>query len=277
MKLDKVHLVFFSPTRTSRKIGEAIVRGTGLKCIEMSDLTGKPAIGQEFGADTLVVVACPVYGGHIPPLALSRMEGLHASGTPAVAVVVYGNRAYEHALQELDSLLAAKSFRVIAAGTFIGEHSYSTERHPIAAGRPDAKDLEEAALLGRRVMEKLRKAGGADMAGRVDVSRIRKPRQPFFHLLRFIYKVTRMRKSGQPMPSTPAVDADLCTHCGHCAAVCPNEAIAKGDECHTRADRCIRCCACVKGCPQKARSFDTPFAGLLSENFRYRKANQVIL
>ena len=242
MKLDKVHLVFFSPTRTSRKIGEAIVRGTGLKCIEMSDLTGKPAIGQEFGADTLVVVACPVYGGHIPPLALSRLGAIES----------------------------ISSIKMIA-GAFFSASSNALRR------RPDAKDLEEAASLGCRVMEKLRKAGGADMAGRVDVSRIRKPRQPFFHLLRFIYKVTRMRKSGQPMPSTPAVDADLCTHCGHCAAVCPNEAIAKGDECHTRADRCIRCCACVKGCPQKARSFDTPFAGLLSENFRYRKANEVIL
>ena len=126
-------------------------------------------------------------------------------------------------------------------------------------------------------MAKVQAARSADALQKVDVSRIRRPKQPFWAKLRFIWQVIRLRKSGQPMPVVPRVDEALCTHCGRCAAICPNRAIAKGDECHTSAERCIRCCACVKGCPQQARSFDTPFAVLLSRHFKYRKENEMLL
>lgn len=53
------------------------------------------------------------------------------------------------------------------------------------------------------------------------------------------------------MPRIPAVDTELCNHCGYCAVHCPASAIKKGDECYTDVEKCIRCCACVKGCPQK--------------------------
>ena len=53
------------------------------------------------------------------------------------------------------------------------------------------------------------------------------------------------------MPRIPAVDAELCNHCGYCAAHCPAGAIAKGDECNTDAEKCIRCCACVKAVRKK--------------------------
>lgn len=277
MNITKAHLIFFSPTHTSRKVGEGIVHGLGLKEVAVTDVTHEAADLPEMPADVLAVVVVPVYVGHIPHLAAVRMAGLRASGTPAVAVVVYGNRAYENALQELDTFLTGKGFRVIAAATFVGEHSYSTVRHPIAAGRPDKEDREEAVLLGHRVMAKVQAARSADALQKVDVSRIRRPKQPFWAKLRFIWQVIRLRKSGQPMPVVPRVDEALCTHCGRCAAICPNRAIAKGDECHTSAERCIRCCACVKGCPQQARSFDTPFAVLLSRHFKYRKENEMLL
>lgn len=277
MDITKTHLVFFSPTHTSRKVGEGIVRGLALKDVSVTDLTCHAGEWTEFPPDVLVVVVLPVYGGHIPPLAVERLSGLRAKGAPAVAVVVYGNRAYDKALRELDELLEGKGFRVIAAGTFVGEHSYSTDRYPIAAGRPDAKDLEQAAGLGRRVMEKIKAASGMEALSRVDVRRIRRPKQPLRPLLGFIWKFIRLSRSGQPMPTVPEVDEALCNHCGHCAVTCPNQAIVKGDECHTLADRCIRCCACVKGCPQKARHFDTPFSALLSGSFQRQKENKVLV
>ena len=102
--------------------------------------------------------------------------------------------------------------------------------------------------------------------------KIRRPRQPFFPLFRFLRKVIALRKSGVPLPRTPWVeDESLCTHCGACAKMCPVSAIAKGDELNTDAERCIKCCACVKGCPQKARVYDTPFAVLLSQCFVKQK------
>lgn len=278
MSMTNVHLIYFSPTHTSRSVGEAIARGTGLENVTVSDLTYASADFPEIKADTLTIVALPVYGGHLPQLAVLRMAGLRSAGAPVVAVAVYGNRAYEKSLEELGAFLTGKGFWVTAAGTFIGEHSYSTASCPIASGRPDRKDLEEAADFGRRVRQKLEAwAASGEPLPAVDVSRIRRPRQPLFPLLRFIYGVARLRKSGRPLPATPLVDESLCTHCGRCVAACPNGAIAKGDECHTDAGRCIRCCACVKGCTQKARRFETPFAALLSKNFKRQKPNEVIL
>ena len=111
----------------------------------------------------------------------------------------------------------------------------------------------------------------------VDVNRIQRPRQAFFPLFRFLRKVVKLRKSGVPMPRIPAVDTELCNHCGYCVKHCPAGAIAKGDECSTDVEKCIRCCACVKGCPQKARAFDTPFAALLADCFKKQKENRIIL
>lgn len=277
MNLTKAHLIFFSPTHTSKRVGNGIVRGLGCSEIAITDLTRNSVDLPEIASDVLTVVVVPVYGGHIPQLAALRMADLRTAGAPAVAVVVYGNRAYEKALQELSSFLEGKGFRVIAAGTFIGEHSYSTGDNPIAAGRPNEQDLADAVSFGGQIKDKIQKAANLGAISQVDVMRIPRPKQPLFPLLRFIWQVVRLRKSGKPMPVAPVVDEGLCNHCGHCAAICPNQAIVKGDECHTMAERCIRCCACVKNCPQQARSFDTPFATLLSGNFKKQKANKVIL
>ena len=58
--------------------------------------------------------------------------------TPAVCVVVYGNRAYDDALLELKDILARRGCRPIAGAAFIGEHSFATPETPTARGRPDA-------------------------------------------------------------------------------------------------------------------------------------------
>ncbi len=278
MEISEIHLITFSPTRTSKQVGEAIVHGMGCDKVECVDLTlhdGREL--PEFSADALAVITVPVYGGHVAPLALERMKELKADGTPAVIVVVYGNRAYEKALIELDAFVTALGFKVIAGGTFVGEHSYSTAAHPIAEGRPDADDLEYARLFGEKVRNKVVSASDREHLYGVDVARIQRPRQPFFPLFRFLRKVIKLRKSGIPLPRTPHVQEELCTHCGYCAAHCPNSAIVAGDECNTIAGKCIKCCACVKGCPQKARTYDTPFAALLADCFGRQKEDRIII
>lgn len=46
-------------------------------------------------------------------LVYSRLESLKGNGQPAVAVVVYGNQAYEDALLEAQTLLTSKGFQVV--------------------------------------------------------------------------------------------------------------------------------------------------------------------
>lgn len=278
MKLTDVYMMTFSPTHTSKQIGEAIVRGVGTEMFYNFDLTHETDFSGEIPATSLTVFSVPVYGGRVAPLALQRMSRIRAEkGAPAVVVVVYGNRAYEKALEQLEEFVSERGFKVIAGGTFVGEHSYSSDRYPIATGRPDADDLAYARLFGEKVRTKVEMAADREHLYAVDVRKIARPRQSIFSLLRFLYHIIKWRKTGHPMPRTPETDADLCTHCGKCVGLCPNQAIVKGDELHTQAERCIRCCACVKGCPQKARSFDTPFAPLLSRCFKQEKENRIIL
>ena len=277
MNIYTVRLITFSPTHTSKQVGEAIVRGTGISDVARTDLTFHPAGKLEIPENTLTVITVPVYGGKVAPPALERMKDVHASGAPAVLVAVYGNRAYEKALVELDAFASDRGFKVIAGATFVGEHSYSTQQNPIAAGRPDADDLQFAETFGAKIRTKIEAAVDMDKLYAVDVNRIQRPRQAFFPLFRFLRKVVKLRKSGVPMPRIPAVDTELCDHCGYCVKHCPAGAIAKGDECSTDVEKCIRCCACVKGCPQKARTFDTPFAALLADCFKKQKENRIIL
>lgn len=271
------YAIYFSPTRTSERIARAIARGTGADKIIDINLT-HDARQVTIPASALAVIAMPVYGGHIPPLAAERLRSLQGSNTPAVAVVVYGNRAYEKALGELAAQAGAAGMNVIAAATFVGEHSYSSDRWPIAAGRPDDDDLALAAEFGTRVAGKLQDCEHGGHPAAIDVSRISRPHQPLLPLLRFIAGIIRLILSRRSLPGTPLPsDRHRCTHCGLCATLCPSGAIARGNETNTDATKCIKCCACVKSCPSHARTYDTPFASLLSKCFRRRKAPQTIL
>jgi len=277
MELTKASLICFSPTSTSKQVGKVIVHGMELKNTEIHDVTLSEGTELEMTNQEIAVIAVPVYGGRVAPLALQRMQKIQGNDTPAVLVVVYGNRAYEKALMELDAFAIKQGFKVIGAATFVGEHSYSTEAFPISPGRPDQDDLLFATDLGKRIADKVLAAEDLEKVYPVDVRSIRRPKQSIFALIRFLRGVIKMRKSEAPIPKTPVTNEELCTHCGICVKKCPTAAIIKGEEQHTNAERCIRCCACVKSCPEHARSFETPFAPLLSKNFPKQKLPQSLL
>lgn len=274
MNVKSVLLVTFSPTRTSRRIGEAIARGTSYEGVRVLDLTyetGETPI--EVPAETLLVVVVPVYGGKVAPPVLKRMNGLQAGGAPVVLAVLYGNRAYEQALVELEDFVTGKGGRVVAAGAFVGEHSYSVKAYPVAAGRPDTQDLEVAEVFGHDIRLKLDK----DTFETVSTADLPDKAMAAEEMLQFRSDVQAALKGGAVVPQTPSVDETLCNHCGICVGQCPTKAIVEGEETVTIADRCIRCCACVKVCPQQARSFNTPFSALLNKHFSERKENVVLL
>ena len=213
MIVTEAHLIYFSPTHTSKQVGEAIVHGIGITNFSTTDLTLKPVEEMELPTSALAVVVVPVYGGHVAPLAMERLESIRGNDTPIALVVVYGNRAYEKALTELDAFVLLNGFKVIAGATFIGEHSYSSAKYPIAAGRPDSNDLELAVEFGKKLKAKVEAASSLETLYPIDVRAIPRPRQPFFPLFRFLRKVIKLRKSGVPLPRTPWLeDESLCTH-----------------------------------------------------------------
>lgn len=243
MNAPSVELVYFSPTHTTRAVLEGISRGIGAGKIQHLDLTlpGAETIAHTKSSADLVIIGAPVYTGRVSQTAVNRLSRLKADKTPAVIVVVYGNRAYEDALLELKHLAEAAGFYSIAAGAFIGEHSFATEPLPIAYGRPDEADFEAAVAFGRKIHDRLNSFQAPDPIPPVQVPG------------NFPYRERTKLPKGSPT-TTPA----LCILCGTCAGGCPTGAISVGDAVITDVDSCIYCCACVKNCPEKARVLDIP-------------------
>ena len=217
----------FSPTGTTAQVARAIAQGSRSPVREV-DLS-KSSSPETVGVDEVLLVAVPVYGGRVPAVALERLSALKGSGQPAVAVAVYGNRAYDDALLELKEALEANGFQVVAAGAFVAEHSIVRS---IAAGRPDAHDLKIAGNFGADVMKKL--AGG-------NVAAVQVPGDPAYR-----------DKVGKPSPHPEAGEA--CVRCGTCARSCPVGAIPMKTPAVTYGGKCINCMRCVSVCPTHARS-----------------------
>ena len=157
MNLNKIKLVYFSPSETGKKTVSEIAKGIGLDT-ETIDLTLPDANLKSYklGKDELAIFAVPVYGGRVPLTALDRLGVVRGDTTPAVLVAVYGNRAYEDALLELHNKTKELGFRTIAGAAFIGQHSFDTEETPIATGRPDSEDLRKAHEFGAKISEKIK-------------------------------------------------------------------------------------------------------------------------
>ena len=275
MKIQKVYTISYSPTRTSFKIATAVAEGIGTEVIPL-DITHKIPGNISFEDNSIAIIAAPVYGGKIAPVAAERLKQIQVNGIPAVLIATYGNRDYERAVLQLDELAVSQGFKTIAAAAFIGEHSYSSEKNPIAMGRPDKEDLQTAHEFGRKICRKL-EAAKAPEELRIDVSHMKKTKSPLLSKLQFIFFVLKLRHSQIPVPKAPDTDITLCKHCGACTKACPVNAIPAGNETWTDARLCTRCCACVKVCTFKARRYETPFAPALSTYFRERKEPSLLL
>ena len=152
MDIKHVYVVMFSPTGTSRKVAQAVAAGIahevpGVACTAIDLTTDYDCISIIELEDAVCVVASPVYGGLLPPLAVDRLRRIVGTRSVALPVVVYGNRDYEDALMQLGIVLTNGGFGIAAGATFVGEHSYrrtsssaaramtSTRPRPSGAGR----------------------------------------------------------------------------------------------------------------------------------------------
>lgn len=250
--IKSVNLIYYSPTGTSKKIARAIGDGLKVNNLKESDITFENNKVTDFTHDSLTVFVCPVYGGRIPSIFFERLGSINGNESMCTIIAVYGNRHYDDALLELKNEVSKLGFRPVAAATFIGEHSFSRDNMPIAAGRPDHYDIGMAEHFGKEVMDKITSV-------------------PLLNELyvpgNFPYKEIKPK---QPMAPT---STDSCCSCGLCVSSCPTHAISTDSTGNiiTDSNLCTLCCACVKICPHDARVFDTPFTKFLYENFSDRK------
>lgn len=224
----KLYDIVFSPTGGTQKVAAILTDALGGEAAKV-DLTDSK---QNFSAvqltrEDVAVISVPSYGGRVPAVAVERLTMLGGQGARAILVCVYGNRAYEDTLAELEDAAKQAGFRVIAAVAAIAEHSIARQ---FAAGRPDAQDAAQLADFARQIQAKL--SAGVTAEPSIPGNRP--------------YK----KAGGAGMVPTPT---KACTKCGVCAAECPVQAIDKEDPKEVDKNACISCMRCISVCPHSAR------------------------
>ncbi|MCP4112670.1 MAG: ferredoxin [Desulfobacteraceae bacterium] len=260
MEIQSLKLVCFSPTGTTKAIVQGVARGINQSTVELTDITKPDARKQQLqtSENELLVVAVPVYMGRVPALLSEWLNAIEARNTPAVCVVVYGNRAYEDALLELKDILTKRGCIPIAGAAYIGEHSFSSSELPASEGRPDASDLNHAELFGRKIDEKLQSVLSVDQISEINVP----GNYPYGGVTK-LWDVDFIAVS------------DECMQCGVCAEGCPVGAVDSEKSNLIDKEKCTLCCACIKNCPQKARTMKPGLvkdaAIKIHEKFKERK------
>ncbi|MGE5677448.1 MAG: 4Fe-4S binding protein, partial [Pseudomonadota bacterium] len=196
------------------------------------------------GSTDLVVFGTPVYAGRVPNVLLPYLkEKIKAAGALAVPIVLFGNRDYDDALIELKGILESDGFDTIAAGAFIGEHSFS---RLIAGGRPDEQDILSAHRLSEIAAGR---AAEMDPSARKLTIKGEEGRLRPYYAPRDRYGTPINILKVKPKTN------GKCINCGACAAACPMGSISSEDF-GLVSGLCIKCGACIKKCPVVAKYYD---------------------
>ncbi len=225
----KVTQIIFSPTGGTKQVIKTLTSEWGNNITEV-DLTD-PKIDYtnvKFEKDDVVVIGVPSYGGRVPALVAERIEKIQGNQAKCIVVCVYGNRAYEDTLVELNDIAEQRGFKVIAAVSSIAEHSIM---HQYAAGRPDQEDKNELHSFAKKILEKIN-------SNVESVSSLTIPgNRPY------------KKRSGAAL--VPKTDKK-CIGCGLCVKNCPAQAINNNIK-DVDSKKCISCMRCVVQCPNSAR------------------------
>ncbi len=227
--LKKVDFYYFSPTGGTKKAGEVLANEIAETVTEVN-LAEKTVNSP---SSDIVIVAAPVFGGRIPSIVSDKITNLDSKGRKAITLVVYGVRAYEDALIELNDVMKSKGFDVIASAALVAQHSIVPE---VGAGRPDKADNAEIQQYAKRILNAIEdgKTASVTVPG------------------------NRPYKDSMKVPATP-ISTSSCGGCGYCVPICPTEAISiTGEGVATDADKCLMCMACVAKCPTKSRILPPP-------------------
>ena len=250
-----VHQIIFSPTGGTRRVSEILCHGRGAEnvvtdlCIKAADIR-LPDIHE----DDLAVIAMPVFAGRVPALAVERLRMVSPHGAKCVVVAVFGNRAYDDALLEMQDVASEMGFRVIAAVAAVAEHSIIRK---YGKGRPDADDEQTLRQFAADIMSKAKR----------DDSTM--PQVPGNH---------PYKKGGKVLQPKGRRG---CNRCGVCAKHCPVDAIPLTDPKKVDASKCISCMKCVSVCPTGSRKIGAVMNFLATQALKNvcatRKGNELYL
>lgn len=252
----KLYEIVFSPTGGTKKVSNILVNALS-DDITTVDLIDSHITQEKYSLteDDLAVISVPSFGGRVPSVAIERLSMIQGNDAKTILVCVYGNRAFEDTLVELEDAVDKAGFQVVAAISAIAEHSIARQ---FATGRPDKDDEEELLNYVKVIKEKLQK------------KQYTKPEIPGNRP----YKDSK----GAGMIPKPTKQ---CVSCGVCAKECPVQAIDLNDPTKVNEKVCISCMRCVSVCPHSARKINKMMqtaAGLMLKKVcSERKENELYI
>ncbi len=243
--------IVFSPTGGTEKVANIIGKTWSENAVKIDLSDPKTDFTKcEIKKEDTVLIAMPSFGGRAPAIAIERLKQIIGNGAKCTLVCVYGNRAYEDTLAEMEDAAKESGFRVIAAIAAVAEHSIIPQ---YAANRPDASDEAQLADFAGHILQK--DGDVASIPGN----------RPY-------------KKSGGG-GLVPKVTKD-CVKCGLCAGKCPVQAI-NPETLTADSKMCISCMRCVKKCPRGARKVNgamvSAAALAIKKACSVRKENELFL
>ena len=243
--------IVFSPTGGTEKVAQIIGKQWSENPVKIDLSDAKADFTKcEITEQDMVLIAMPSFGGRAPAVAIERLKQIAGNRAKCTLVCVYGNRAYEDTLVEMEDAAKECGFQVAAAIAAVAEHSIMPQ---YAANRPDTSDQNQLRDYADQIADKAgiasaipgnrpyKKAGGAGLVPKPDKS---------------------------------------CVKCGACAQTCPVQAI---DPVSFTADSkaCISCMRCMKQCPKNASKVNdlmvSAAAFAIKKACSVRKENELFL
>lgn len=106
--------IVFSPTGGTEKVAH-IIGGHWSKNPVRIDLSDSKIDFTRCNIvkDDMVLIAMPSFGGRAPAVAIERLKQIRGNGAKCTLVCVYGNRAYEDTLAEMEDAAKKADFRLL--------------------------------------------------------------------------------------------------------------------------------------------------------------------
>lgn len=220
-------IFYFSPTGGTKAVADIINKDLG--DVPMQEIT-TPSMDVVLDSDTLAFFCFPVYAGRIPKPMYDRMKQIKGNKTPCVQVAVYGNRAVEDALIEMQDLTNEYGFYTVGGCEIVAPHSIDPS---FGAFRPDADDRAKIHDFMLKLLAK------------EELTEVKMPGNPEYK---------NKKPVGLPLYPSPSKE---CIGCGICYKYCPAGAI-NAKRMKTNKRKCISCMRCVSMCSTDSRNISAP-------------------
>lgn len=230
--------IYFSPTGGTKKAADILAKHLFEEYQEV-DLCKEPE-EMKFKEGDVCMISVPSYGGRVPEIVIKRLQKFSGNGAKAVLNCVYGNRAWEDTLTELQDTLEKLGFQCAAAVAAVAEHSIFRQ---FGTGRPDKEDQVQLTAFAEEICKKLenKEFGKLELEGNHDPYKV--------------YNGVPLKPEGN----------EQCGGCGLCVEECPVGAISLENPKETDKEKCISCMRCISVCPKGARELNADLMKMMAE------------